>query len=84
MRVLGYVLGLLLMADGTLAAVTPRWWTDVELPLVSRLVTKEEARAMEEFRRVPAPTLRSWGLWESVFGLMIVALASRIPDRAAS
>ncbi|TAK30091.1 MAG: hypothetical protein EPO21_19690 [Chloroflexota bacterium] len=82
MRIIGYALGLLLVADGTLAAVTPRWWTDVVIPTEAKLVTQEERQIMEECRRMPFSTLRAWALWESAFGLLLLALASRIPSRA--
>ena len=84
MRLIGYVLGLLLMADGTLATVLPRWWTDVVIPAEAKIVTSEERQVMEQCRRMPFSTLRAWSLWEAAFGLFIVALASRIPDRAST
>lgn len=82
MKIIGYALGLLLVADGTLAAVTPRWWTDVVIPAEAKLVTPEERQIMEECRRMPFNTLRAWSLWEAAFGLFILALARRVPSRA--
>ncbi len=84
MGIMGYVLGLLLVADGALAAVSPRWWTEVVIPTEAKLVTPEERQVMEQCRQMPANTLRAWSLWEMAFGLFILALARGISSRGSA
>ncbi len=79
MRILGYIVGGLLLANGLLTAASPRWWTDLSVHTAEKVVP--QADFMEDFTGLSSGTLRYYGFWESAVGAIMVALASRIPGK---
>ncbi|MBI2865350.1 MAG: hypothetical protein HYX94_12415 [Chloroflexi bacterium] len=77
MRIFGYIIGGLLLANGLLTATSPRWWTDLSVHSTERVIP--QASFMEDFAHLSSGTLRYYGFWETVVGAAMVALASRIP-----
>lgn len=85
MKMLGYLAGLALVADGAAAILYPEVWgryTKAYTKAVgSRLSASEEFdKIIEDYISLPPETINFWAGCEIAFGIFVLKLASKVKD----
>lgn len=86
MKVLGYLIGVGLIADGAAAIFYPDVWARYTKAYTSALgsrlwpESKEFDKVVEEYISLPRATVNFWAGWEIGFGIFMLKLASKVRD----